>query len=149
MAQAKRALKGKRPSKAISMLGIVGVSLAASSGGSVADTPSRNTVPLQRITLGEEEITDVSLATFHFCDDENLGTLRSGMRLAAGCAACGACRGCAACSGGERTWSKPPRGQKNDGRRSNRRRSAACFGAELSSAHLGPGCRPNARGSSP
>ena len=82
MAQAKRALKGKRPSKAISMLGIVGVSLAASSGGSVADTPSRNAVPFQRITLGDEEIADVSLATFHLCDDENLGSLRSGIKLA-------------------------------------------------------------------
>jgi hypothetical protein len=102
MAHAKRALKGKRPSKAISMLGIVGVSLAASSGGSVADTPSRNTVPFQRITLSDQEITDVSLATFHVCDHENLGTLRSGMRLAGGCAACGGCagcRGCAACGG--------------------------------------------------
>jgi hypothetical protein len=111
MAQAKRALKGKRPSKAISMLGIVGVSLAASSGGSAADTPSRNTVPFQRITLGDEEIADVSLATFHLCDDENLGTLRSGMRLAGGCAACGACgacRGCASCSGGSEPGQNQP-----------------------------------------
>ena len=99
MAQAKRALKRKRQSKAISMLGIVGVSLAASSGGSVAGTPSRNTV-----TLSDEEITDVSLATFHVYD-ENLGTLRSGMRLARGCAACGACRGCGGCFLGRATCS--------------------------------------------
>jgi hypothetical protein len=102
MAHAKRALKGKRPSKAISMLGIVGVSLAASSGGSVADAQSRNTVPIQRISLSDEEITDVSLATFHVYDHENLGTPRSGIRLARGCAACnacGACRGCAGWSG--------------------------------------------------
>ena len=100
MAQAKRALKGKRPSKAISMLGIVGVSLAASSGGSVARTPSLNAVPIQRIILSDEEITDVSLATFHVYDDEYLGTPRSGTRLARGCAACNACGACRGCWSG-------------------------------------------------
>ncbi len=98
MAQAKRALKGKRPSKAMSVLGFVGVSLAASSGGSVADMPSRNTV--QHITLGDEEIADVSLATFHLCDSENLGTLRSGIKLAGGCGGCGGSRGCGGGWGG-------------------------------------------------
>jgi hypothetical protein len=39
MAQAKRASKGKRPSKAVSVLGIAGMSLAASTGGSPADIP--------------------------------------------------------------------------------------------------------------
>jgi len=62
MSQAKRASKGKRPSKAVSVLGIAGASLAASTGGSladipVADIPSQNTAPFQFITLGEEEIS--------------------------------------------------------------------------------------------
>ena len=39
MAQAKRASKGKRPSKAVSVVGIAGMSLAASTGGSPADIP--------------------------------------------------------------------------------------------------------------
>lgn len=102
MAQAKRALKGKRPSKAISVLGFVGMSLAASSGGSVADMPSRNTA--ERITLGDEEITDVSLATFHLCDHENLETLRPGIKLAGGCGGCGGCGGSRGCGG---CWGNP------------------------------------------
>ena len=40
MPQVKRASKGKRPNKAVSVLGIAGVSLAASTGGSPADMPS-------------------------------------------------------------------------------------------------------------
>jgi hypothetical protein len=100
MAQAKRALKSKRPSKALSMLGFVGVSLAASSGGSVPDMPSRNTVPFQRITLRDEQIADVSLATFHLFDQENPETLRSGRKLAGGCGGCGGSRGCGGCWGG-------------------------------------------------
>jgi hypothetical protein len=39
MPQVKRAAKGKRPNKAVSVLGIAGVSLAASTGGSPADMP--------------------------------------------------------------------------------------------------------------
>jgi len=39
MPQVKRAAKGKRPNKAVSVLGIAGVSLAASTGGSPADIP--------------------------------------------------------------------------------------------------------------
>jgi hypothetical protein len=131
MPQAKRASKGKRPSKAVSVVGIAGVSLAASTGGSPADMPLgslaapaagsvedtlwQNTAPFQVPTLGEEEITDVSLATFYLPDKEDLGTSRSGIQLAvwrgcgcghgcAGCRGCGgvrACRGCAvgACRG--------------------------------------------------
>ena len=40
MPQAKRAPKGKRPSKAVSVLGIAGVSFAASTGGWPAEMPS-------------------------------------------------------------------------------------------------------------
>jgi hypothetical protein len=124
MPQAKRALKGKRPSKAVSVLGIAGVSLAASAGGSPADTPSaslaaptagsvadilwQNTASFQVPTLDDEEISDVSLATFHLFDKEDLANSPSGMQLAAvrGCGCghgCGGCRGCGgvrACGGG-------------------------------------------------
>ena len=94
MSQTKRTSKGKRPSKAVSVLGIAGASLAASTSGSVADIPvadipSQNTVPFQ-VFLGEEEISDVSLATFHVFDKENLGTPRSGIQLARGGCGCGA-----------------------------------------------------------
>jgi len=110
MSQAKRASKGKRRSKAVSVLGIAGASLAASTGGSladipVADIPSQNTAPFQFITLGEEEISDVSLATFHLFDKEGLGTPRSGIiQLARGGCGCGhGCGGCGhGCGGGFR-----------------------------------------------
>ena len=48
------------------------------------------------ITLSEEEISDVSLATFYVFDKETAGAFRPGvLRLAmgAGCAGCGGC-GC-------------------------------------------------------
>ena len=104
MSQTKRASKGKRPSKAVSVLGIAGASLAASTAGSladipVADIPSQNTAPFQFITLGEEEISDVSLATFHLFDKEGLGTPRSGLiQLARGGCGCG--HGCGGCGHG-------------------------------------------------
>ncbi|SRR5271165_5376079 len=112
MPQAKRASKGKRPSKAVSVLGIAGVSLAASTGGSPAVLPSaslaaptagsaadtlwQNTAPFQVPSLGEEEISDVSLATFYLFDKEGLGNSGSDIQLAVirnGCG-CGGCRGC-------------------------------------------------------
>jgi hypothetical protein len=104
MSQAKRASKGKRPSKAVSVLGIAGASLAASAGGSladipVADVPSQNTARFQFITLGDEEISDVSLATFHFFDKDGPGTPRSGIiQLARGGCGCG--HGCGGCGHG-------------------------------------------------
>jgi hypothetical protein len=110
MAQAKRASKGKRPSKAVSVLGIAGMSLAASTGGSPADIPPssvvsppagsvadilwQNTAPFQIPFLNEEEISDVSLATFHLFDKEDLGNSQSGIQLAfRGCGGGCGCRG--------------------------------------------------------
>ncbi len=110
MPQTKRASKGKRPNKAVSVLGIAGVSLAASAGGSPADIPSaslavptagsvadglwRNTAPFQIPSLYEEEISDVSLGTFALFDNEDLGNSRSGIQLAAVRGGCGCGRGC-------------------------------------------------------
>jgi len=115
MPQAKRASMGKRPSKAVSVLGIAGVSLAASTGGSPADIPSaflaaptagsvadilwQNTAPFQVPSLDEEEISDVSLATFYLFDNENLGSSQSGIQLAAFRSGCGCGHGCAGCGG--------------------------------------------------
>jgi hypothetical protein len=102
MSQAKRTSKGKRPSKAVSVLGITGASLAASATGSIAaiplaDIPSQNTIPFQNF-LGEEEISDVSLATFHLFDKNELGALSSGIQLARGGCGCGH-GGCGGCGG--------------------------------------------------
>ena len=114
MAQAKRATRGNRPSKAVSVLGIAGMSLAASTGGSPAEMPSaslatppagsmaiwQNTASFQVPSLDEEEISDVSLATFHLFDKEDLGNSQSGVQLAAFRGGCGCGHGCGGCRGG-------------------------------------------------
>ena len=51
---------------------------------------TRNTGVSHQVTLCEEEVFDVSLATFYVFDKENAGTFRRGVRLAAG----GGCGGC-------------------------------------------------------
>jgi hypothetical protein len=102
MARAKQASKRKRRRIALPVLG-AGVSLAIGGGASAtapaARLPSQETGPLPVITLGEEEISDVSLATFYVFDKENAGTsqLGPGVQLAAGCRGCG-CRGCRGCA---------------------------------------------------
>ena len=102
--QVKRRSKLKRREAAL-VLGAAGVSLAMA-GGASATTPTKN-VPSQddarRIVLGEEEISDVSLATFHVFDKENDPPLRQGLRLAAGHGGCGGCGhggGCGGCGHG-------------------------------------------------
>ena len=111
MPQAKRVSKGKRTRNTVSVLGIAGVSLAASTGGSpaaslvaptagsVADIRWQNTAPFQIPFLDEEEISDVSLATFHLFDKEDLGNSRSGIQLAAVRTGCGCGHGCGGCGG--------------------------------------------------
>jgi hypothetical protein len=117
MSHAKQASKRKSRAKAVTVLGLAGaLSLAggASEGavGPAGNTPTENTAPV--ITLGEEEISDVSLATFYVFDNENAGAHRPGLQLAkrtrghggravhrgcGGCAvACGGCGGCASCA---------------------------------------------------
>ncbi len=95
MAQAKRSSKLKRR-KAALVLGAAGVSLAM--GGRASATAPATNVPSEdnanRIVLGEEEISDISLATFHVFDKENEPLLRQGLRVAAGCGHGGGCGGC-------------------------------------------------------
>src|SRR5262249_24931347 len=88
--------------KVVPALGAAGLTLSLSSGGSsapTADVPPLNTAANRKIILVEEEIVDVSLATFHVFDKESGPPLGRGVRLAAGvqggrCAAV-ACGGCA------------------------------------------------------
>jgi hypothetical protein len=111
MSYAKHGLKRKRARKAVPVLGAAGLSLSLAGGASAvtaepADMPTpRNTAFNHEITLGEEEIFDVSLGTFYVFDKENSGTLRSGMQLARGGCGCGhggGCGGCHGCGGGMR-----------------------------------------------
>ena len=95
----KQASKRKRVTKAavVPALGAAGLTFSLAGGASAsalptADTPQKlNISPTQSVLLGEEEIADVSLATFHLFDKENGGT--GFQQMAWGCR-CGGCRGC-------------------------------------------------------
>ena len=113
MSHAKQTSKRKRPRKALPVLGAAGLSLSlagGASGGPAVDMPTRNGGVNHEITLVEEEISDVTLATFYVFDKENIGTPRPGVQLArggcggggCGCRGCGGCggfRGCGGCRG--------------------------------------------------
>jgi hypothetical protein len=100
MVEAKRGPK-RNARRAALALGAAGVSLAMT-GGASATAPT-NVVSqdnARRIFLGEEEIADVSLATFHVFDKETESRLRQGIRVAAGCGGHGGCGhggGCGGC----------------------------------------------------
>jgi hypothetical protein len=109
MPRVKQAAKHARTTKAAAVTALgaagLGLSLAGSASASTiptADIPqSDNISPNQRFVLGEEEMADVSLATFHLFDKENAA---SGVQLAVvvvrrGCGGCRACRGCAVVRG--------------------------------------------------
>jgi hypothetical protein len=92
MSRTKQTSKRDRRSKAVPLLGAAGLSLTLTSGVSAAavptpNTPGRNAAVSQEITLREDEISDVSLATFHVFDKEN----QTAKRLACGCGGGGCC----------------------------------------------------------
>jgi hypothetical protein len=101
MAQAKLASKRRRRKIALPAWGAAGMSLAMAGGASAAVAPTADTgphraAPAPAVTLGEEEISDVSLSTFYLFDKEAAGK-SLGTRVAAGCrcggGGCGGCRG--------------------------------------------------------
>jgi hypothetical protein len=119
----KKASTPKRAGKAAALTAVgagLGISLVGSASASTipaADIPqSDNALPNQRFVLGEEEMADVSLATFHLFDRENLGTGEQvawvvvGRCRCGGCGGCGwrACRcgGCGGCGGCCRRWGR-------------------------------------------
>jgi hypothetical protein len=103
MPRVKQASKPKRTNKAaaVKVLGAAGVGLSLVGSASASTMPtagipqSGNASPNHRFVLSEEEMTDVSLATFHLFDRENLG---SGVQLSWGWGGCGGCRGCGGCA---------------------------------------------------
>ena len=107
MPRIKQASTQKRITKAaaVNVLGAAGLGLVGNASASTMPTTdipqSDNTSPNQRFVLGEEEMADVSLATFYLFDRENVG---SGVQVARGCGGCGGCRGCGGgcrgCGGG-------------------------------------------------
>jgi hypothetical protein len=105
--------KTKRRGKTLPALGFAGVSLSMASGACAstaeasANTPPTLQTQSRQIFLGEEEISDVSLATFHVYDRENVRSSAPGERLRlARCGGCGCGHGCggggchAGCAGG-------------------------------------------------
>ncbi len=109
-AMSKKAKRSK--SKTLPLLGAAGLSLSLASGASAF--PSAPTAPMQSpnpaddhaVTLGEEEISDVTLATFYVFDKEGDGTGQSDVQLVGhGCGGChgcggGGCHGCGGCGHG-------------------------------------------------
>jgi hypothetical protein len=102
MSRVKQASKRKRVTKAAAVpaLGAAGLGLSLVGSASASTLPaadvsqSLDTVANQRFVLGEEEIADVSLATFHLFDKENG---KSGVQQMAWGCRCGGCRGCGCC----------------------------------------------------
>src|ERR1700722_7014493 len=117
MPKVKQTSTRKHATKALPALGAAGLTFSLVGGASaavapVADTPQTpNYSPTHQFTLGEEEIADVSLATFYVFDKENATAPRTGVQLARGCGGrgcggrgcggrgCGG-RGCRGCGGG-------------------------------------------------
>jgi hypothetical protein len=126
MPQAKLTSKRKRRSKALPILGAAGLSLSLTGAASavpsgLGDMPTSKTGDDNRVTLGEEdissapfyafdkesegtgvtlgeeEISDVSLATFYVFDKETERTAQSDIELVRG--GCGGCHGCGGCGG--------------------------------------------------
>src|SRR6476659_8575665 len=101
MPRVKKASKQKRTTKAaaVKALGVAGLSFSLVGNATASTMPtavipqSDNTSPNQRFVLNEEEMFDVSLATFYVFDRENVG---SGVQLARG----GGCGGCGCGHGG-------------------------------------------------
>ena len=103
MSRTKQASKRKSVARAaVPALGAAGLtfSLAGSASATAVpavDTPQKlNVTPSQAFTLGEEEIADVSLATFHLFDKEEVGNF---VQVARGCGGCRGCHGCGGCRG--------------------------------------------------
>src|SRR6185503_9575444 len=100
MSQAKQPSKRKRRSKALPVLGIAGLSLSlagtasAVPGGPAVNLPTSGNGDGNQVFLGEEEISDVSLATFYVFDKEGDGTSSMIQLVGHGGHGCGGCGGC-------------------------------------------------------
>src|SRR5271169_3583979 len=106
MPRVKQASKKKRMPKSVPVLGAAGLTFSMVGGASAAAVPTADVAQSanlglgHQVLLGEEEIADVSLATFYVFDKENTGSAKSGVQLAwRGCGGCRGCRGCRGCAG--------------------------------------------------
>jgi hypothetical protein len=102
MSDLEKSAKRRTRSKAAPMLGIAGMTFLAGASAALARPslePATDSAS-NKIVLGEEEISDVTLATFYAVDHEGQGqgprrTQRVRLALGGGCGCgCGACGGC-------------------------------------------------------
>jgi hypothetical protein len=95
-----RTKKKTRVKAALPVLGAAGLTFSMVGGASAAVAPndasqSLNYSPNSQITLGEEQIADVSLATFYVFDKEGSAAAKDGnIQLAKGCGGHGGGHGC-------------------------------------------------------
>jgi hypothetical protein len=116
MSNVKRTSKRKSRSKSVPVLGAAGLLSLAGGASAATGVPAadlqmtQKTAPSHEVTLGEEEISDVSLATFYVFDKENAGKPQFSEKLAwwRGCGGCGwrGCRGCGGCGGCCASWGR-------------------------------------------
>ena len=125
MPQSKRSAQRKRRSKVVPALGAAGLSLslASSASAAIGGMNGAGSAPVSK-QVYEEEISDVSLATFHVFDRENAGTHGGRARLAMGAGGCAGCGGCGCACGiglyyhytppvlGEPVYPPPPRAMR-------------------------------------
>ena len=89
MSQKNKSSKPKHRSKALPVLGAAGLSLSLASAASAApggpaDLATSGNGDGNQVALGEEEISDVSLATFYVFDKEGGDGTSSMVQLVAG-----------------------------------------------------------------
>ena len=102
--------KSKRRSRTLPALGFAGVSLSMASGAcaptgeAMANAPPTSQGQSQEIFLGEEEISDVSLATFYVVNKEAAGFQPRRQFAMGGGGGCGCGCGCAATTGNYGAW---------------------------------------------
>ena len=95
--------EAKTPQQSGASVGAAGLSLTLAGGASAAitqptaDMTARQAPVTQEITLAEEELSGVSLATFHVFDEENAGKPQHGPRFAMAAGGCAGCAGCGGC----------------------------------------------------
>ena len=97
MARTKQTSKRKRSGPALPVWGAAGMSLAMAGSASAAVVDGAKTAPpktLPVITLGEEELSDVTLSKFFVYDREATASSKLGVQYAQRCG--GRCGGCAA-----------------------------------------------------
>jgi hypothetical protein len=110
---AKKSTKRKVRSKTMPVLGVAGMTFSLLTGGSAALAhPSLEQSSAGRshdVVLKDEEVSDVSLATFYAFDREDQGRVPR-LRLAAGigCVGCATCAGACAWGGSYYGYSPPP-----------------------------------------